>query len=730
MSVMSMRVWDDRDAMVTDPETVASILRSLEFATGQIIPYLELLEQRQGVVLPHLRALARHSFVFQSGDDHLNLRRAIAPFFSHRAVERWLPVIRSGIAAALDRLSSAREPDLMRDFAEPAFLSTMRPFIGLSGGEDARVTELIRTANDATHPMLSLSALKAIDAAIGELAGHLSKEPGDERSLVGFLAERCGRFEDPLAVNHVALSALLAGHTMAQTLSCALYALLSGQLEVWRKVAEPGWAENSLERCLSLYPSTLTLVRASGKDQEVAGCPFHGGQTVVMDVVTANAKLRNECQAGEPPRLLSFGAGVHKCPGDPLSRLFIAEALPALARAFPHLSIQRDLVRHHVTPLVQYPTVLPCERDSNDRRVNARLVEIRGPEAALRIVNDDTRWSPPAMEVHLRAVQEKTGEDLGQAVRIARNAMFFMSGERHAVARRAVAECLGGNRLAMWQPLLDGAVQAGLDDLATAPKPDLIEDFADPLFRAITKPILGIASSDPARFDALAPLLQDVLEPWLPLRELLRLQKVFDELLATMRPPPDAEPAGVPLLTHLLASDLPGFDEDDLKSLVLVLYGASFNLAHTLGNTVHHLLSQSPEERAGADDPAWIEAHLEQLIALCASPKYIYRMARADAALGALDIRGNETLRLRLLSINRGAATGNLAFGHGLHRCVGAALSKRMLRTAVPALFTRFPEIALEPQRHRYQTMSQTVALARLPCRLGRRIKRKADDRP
>lgn len=49
------------------------------------------------------------------------------------------------------------------------------------------------------------------------------------------------------------------------------------------------------------------------------------------------------------------------------------------------------------------------------------------------------------------------------------------------------------------------------------------------------------------------------------------------------------------LLAHLLSADMEGFDEEDRKFLVLVLYGASFNLTHTLGNALHHLLTLPPK---------------------------------------------------------------------------------------------------------------------------------------
>ncbi|MBL3554173.1 hypothetical protein [Rhodovulum sulfidophilum] len=722
MPAVNSSAWTDPDRFLTDPDDVAAVLRDPHFTVSQLTAHLDEIVARGGPRFPHLEAMARHAFAFQSGEPHLAARRATAPFFAAPALAAWTPVAERAIAAALASLETSRSPDLMRDYCEAAFLDFIRAFCGCPGGADDRVLDLIRLANETTRPMLSLKALGRIDAALGELLDYLSTAPvpGLEPGLVSFpafLGHRADRLADPEAAPYIALSALVGSHTVAQSLALALHGMLLGDLGAWQAAARPGWTDTGLDRAISLYPSTLTLVRIAGDGARIGGCPCHKGEAAVMDVVGANAALRRRVPDGSAH--LSFGAGPHKCPGAPLSRMFLARAIPTLARRFPRLALHRDGVRFHVTPLVQYPVALPVTRDARSRRLTGRMVEIRDLDEARAIVNDDDTWSPPRMEPYLDALAERSGRDLGLARLVARNAMFFMSGPRHAAIRRAVADSLGGNRLACWQPLIAAETRAALTRLASVPAPDLIADYAEPLFRGIAGPVLGLAPADPERFDALAPILQDVLEPWLPIRELDRLQEVIGEILAGLGPPATEGLPGTPLLTRLMEEDLPETDPEDLKALVLVMYGASFNMAHTLGNILHHLLSLPPEDRRGAADPAWIDAELERLISLCASPKYIYRMARGPARIGEIEIRTDETLRLQLLSIDRGIGTGNLAFGHGLHRCVGAALSKRMLRTALPALFARFPGLALRPQRHRYFDMTQTVALATLPCRLG-----------
>ncbi|WP_372022684.1 hypothetical protein P7L70_04735 (plasmid) [Tistrella mobilis] len=718
MTRVRSETWRDPSQFVTDPEMVIAILRDSRFATSDVLSYLDQIETRSGRSLPYLRAMARHSFVFQSGPDHLQARRLIAPFFSPAAVARWTAVIDAEVKAAIDVLPTLAAPDLVRDLSERVFLGVMRRFIGVPGGEDDRVLALIRTVNDLTSPMLSLSTLTRIDAGIRELLGYMAPAPASPdlpAPLLGFLeaARSDSEAADPACF---ALTALVAGHTIAQSLSYALYSLLSDRSDTWQDAAAPDWPERMLERVVSLYPSTLTVARTATRDAEAGGCPFHHGQTMVLDMVAANAGLR---VASGGQAHLAFGTGPHKCPGAALSRLLIARTIPALARAFPRMTLHREQVTFHVFMIAQYPDRLPVELDDTPLRRNARLVELRDAVHGRTVATDDDMWSPPMMEAHLRALSERSGRDFSRAILIARNAMIFMSGDRHVAARRAVTESLGENRLARWQPHIDACITAALDGLAAAARPDLIRDFTTPLFQAVTRPILGIAPRDPARFDALAPVLQDVLEPWASLKELARLEEVFLELLDLMDLPGAGEdlPA-TPLLTRLLAEGLPDFDARDIRCLVLVLYGAAFNLSHTLGNVIDHLLSLPPEERATLTDPAAVRRDLEALIALAAAPKYIYRMARHAGTAGGLPVRAYDTVRLLLPSANRGAGVGHLAFGHGLHHCVGASLSKRVIRSAIPALFARFPTLRLQTHGHVYHPTTQAVALERLPCRL------------
>lgn len=692
--------WTDPAKFQRDPTHIEQLLRFRSFGLSSLDDYLQQFETAADEEFSVLRAVVRSSLTCQMGSEHQNAQRMIATFFSDYAISGWNEVIANWVEASLEQLRTVAQPELMHDYVTPLFLSVITRFVGFEDDGSGQLFPMIAVAQRMAEPMLSLGDLRELNAAViylSSLLPPLKEAARDEpECLWAYLHRHRENALSELDLRSATLALLLTINTAAQTMGAALYGLLMSDARQWQAATTPGWAECELDRLLSPSSSAPTMVRVASEDAEIGGCPY---------------------AAFQPS--LSFGAEAYRCPGEFLARHLIVVAIPALARAFPKLLLHKDLTRFRVTPMTQAPILLPCQLDGQSQRLTSRLVEIRDFDTARGLVND-ANFSPPQMEPHLKVLATGSRRDLSVAIRIARNALFFMSGDRHAVARRAVAQCLGGNRLAVWQDLIDEKVQQTLGGLEASRSADLVHDFADPLFRGITHPILGINVSDAGRFDTLAPMLQDVLEPWLPMRELLRIQEVFAELLDLMRlPETHRKESGVSLLASMLDSDLPDFDVEDIKALILVLYGASFNLSHTLGNVLHWILTRPPEERLNVADSRWIADNMERLIALCASPKYVYRMARRPGMLGDLDVSIRDTVRLQLPSINRGISHGHLAFGHGLHHCVGAGLSRLMLRRAVPALFQRFPDITLLPQQHKYFNMSQTVAMASLPCRLS-----------
>ena len=718
----------DRASLVVETADEAmEVFQDRAWGVTGVAPYLEALQAASGQDFSVLCQAARASLIYQTGADHLMTRRALAAFLSAASVARWESVLDGHIETCLAGLADIGSPDLVRDFSNPLFIACMRDVFGLTIADDAAFLGHIHRARVFTEPMLRLRELQAVQEAYGHLiaaaSGPVRAESDSDGAPVPLITV-LSRDRLPAGVDHATLIASLtvAAHTAAESLSFALWGLLKDGAPSWAEVSTPGWAELHLEDVIRDYPSTLRLYRVAQAETVLNGRQVVPGELAALDIPAVNRSVcPNGGEGGQTS--LSFGGGMHKCPGAALARLMLRRALPALARRFPDLRLDEAGVQITRSHMVQAPTALPCRTAPPAKRRSARLWEVVDPKVARAIAVDDARFSPPGMEPHLIALQEASGRDLSTAIRVARNAPFFQSGPRHAQMRLLGFEALGSNRLVAWTPLIDAEIERALDGLANRPDADLVADFCEPLFRAVCQPIMGLRPRDPEVFNRLAPQLQEVLEPLRSLRSILKVQEMVEVLLGQFDEGGLAVTAGQPtsLLGYLAASGWDQMDAEDRKAFVLVLYGASFNVAHTLANAILALASAPADQRGDPADPAWMTAHLDsRIVPAAASPRFIYRIARVSGELEGMAFAPGDTMQLQLADINQGLGAGHLAFGHGLHRCIGAALSRLMIRKAVPALFARYPDLRFIGQEPRYVANSQTVILSELPCRLQR----------
>ncbi|MBB5855619.1 oxidation protein CepE [Amycolatopsis umgeniensis] len=108
--------------------------------------------------------------------------------------------------------------------------------------------------------------------------------------------------------------------------------------------------------------------------------------------------------------------------------------------------------------------------------------------------------------------------------------------------------------------------------------------------------------------------------------------------------------------------------------------------------------------------PDWLE---EMVRFLSTSEKLTPRIATEDVRVGEFLVKAGDTVTCSLIGVNRRdfpspedrfditrAKTPHVAWGHGIHHCLGRPLADLIFRVAIPALATRFPKLRLaEPDR-------------------------------
>jgi cytochrome P450 len=260
---------------------------------------------------------------------------------------------------------------------------------------------------------------------------------------------------------------------------------------------------------------------------------------------------------------------------------------------------------------------------------------------------------------------------------------------------------------------------------------DLAQTFAFPVpFRVICD-LLGVADERRERFSTLASARFDVTQGGVGTFGAIGGSREF--LLAeTARQRLDPGPGLIGQILREHGDDISDYDLGGLADGVFT--GGLETSASMLALGTSVLLQHRELWKSLAEDPDSVEPIVEELLRHLAVVQVAFpRIARDDVRVGRHLIRKGSIILAHLPAASRDPrstagdafcpskeSSNHLAFGHGLHRCVGAELGRMELRAAFPALARRFPDLqlAVEPADLEYHAKSIVYGVDSLPVRL------------
>ncbi|MEV6777476.1 cytochrome P450 family protein [Streptomyces syringium] len=327
--------------------------------------------------------------------------------------------------------------------------------------------------------------------------------------------------------------------------------------------------------------------------------------------------------------------------------------------------------------------------------------------------------------------------------------MFTAYGSDHKRLRVLVSKAFTARRTAALRPRIEEMTADLLDTLA-AHGPDEIVDlregYAYPIPIQVICELFGVdAVNDTETREGLRRCVDSLFhtsaDPEEVTANYTELYALLGQIVAAKRENPGDDMTSV--LISAREEDGPGgsrLSEQELVDTLLLMIGAGHETTvNLLDNAIHALLTH-PEQlalirtgKAGWDDV--IEETLRLQAPVANLP---LRYAAEDIELdGGVTLRKGDAIIAAYAAAGRDpqlygdtaddfdltrADKDHLAFGHGVHHCLGAPLARLEAAVALPALFARFPELTLAAAPGELSPVESFISNGHraLPARLGR----------
>ena len=281
-----------------------------------------------------------------------------------------------------------------------------------------------------------------------------------------------------------------------------------------------------------------------------------------------------------------------------------------------------------------------------------------------------------------------------------------------------VATAFSARRIAGLQPRVIELVSELLDGIEPRGRADLVAEFATPLPLQVLCELIGLPVRDAARIRAWTEQLARLTangatagEQQAAARESVEFERYLAAAVA------DRRAAGRDdLLTDLVRARAGGaapLADTEIISLLISLVLAGHGTTTNLVAAALVLLLHRPELWAAAgEDPELVTAVVEETLRIDAPVQGAYRRAVFDVLISGVTIPAGAQVFALFASANRDGAVfdrpdefdpgrpdrdRHLAFGRGIHVCLGAALARMEAETALRLLRERLPGARLDP---------------------------------
>lgn len=300
------------------------------------------------------------------------------------------------------------------------------------------------------------------------------------------------------------------------------------------------------------------------------------------------------------------------------------------------------------------------------------------------------------------------GPDEDEQARSRAGNLLALDPPEHQRLRRMLTGEFTARRMKLLQPHIADIVDAQLDAMAAAGAPvDLVANFALPIPSLVICELLGVPYADRDDFQRRSARQLDLS---IPIPERLALVRAGRDYMTGLVADARRRP-GDDLLGMLVREHGTELTDDELVGIAsLLLIAGHETTSNMLGLGTLALLRHPEQLAAVRDDPDAVAPAVEELLRwLSIVHTTIPRFTTTEVEVAGVRIPAGRMVFASLPAANRDpvllddpdrldigrGAMGHMAFGHGVHHCLGAPLARMEMRIALPALLQRFPGLEL-----------------------------------
>ena len=287
---------------------------------------------------------------------------------------------------------------------------------------------------------------------------------------------------------------------------------------------------------------------------------------------------------------------------------------------------------------------------------------------------------------------------------------------RHSTLRSLVSRAFSPGRIEAMRPDIEGIAATLVARIEAEREVDIVAALTTPLPVTVIAAMLGVPDTDHANFkrwsNAIVGLMDDPLGGE-RLAALQELRSYFLAVLAERRKAPGSD-----LISALARAEDAGValsDDEVVGFATLLLVAGNETTTNLLGNLLQRLALAGADWTRLRSDPKLREAAIEEALRVDSPAQFVFRALREDAEVAGTSLRKGENVVVYLAAANRDPGfwqhpalfelarerERHLAFGHGVHTCIGAPLARLEAHAAMDALLARFSGVRPGAERAR-----------------------------